>query len=368
MARTLELIESQVSERTRWHFVVLRDGGTTAVGECSDAGDTGEVVRQLATLSTLFRGRDLVTDRLAVAGGLERAVVSAPPHEKFAAATVMGGLAQLLVDHAAQAESEPVWKWLGGCPLDRVPLYANINRMPGGRTPTQVAEMAAAAAAAGFRSVKCAPFDVREPGQDLADTGVARLTAIRAVLGDDVELKVDFHERLTALEVRRVLPAMEDLGVGWIEDAFAVHNTEDLRTLRAATTLPLAGGELMFDPDEARTAIAEHLVDILMPDVKHAGGIERVLAISRAAAPATAVSPHNPSGPVATAASAHLFAACPGATELEYQFGEASWRSEVVGGAEDVVDGCLRLSDRPGLGVRVDPDHPSCRVLWTAEV
>ena len=367
MARTLELIESWVSARTRWHFVVLRDGGAAAVGECSDAGDIGGVIQQLTAMRPAFQGRDLVSDRATVVDELARTVVAAPRDKAFAAATVMGGLEQSLVDFAAKADGEPVWKWLGGVAPDRVPLYANINRMPGGRSPAEVAEMAASAVAAGFRAVKCAPFDVREPGRDLADTGVARLRAIRAAIGDDVTLKVDFHERLTADDVYRVLPAMEDLGVGWIEDAFAVQNVEDLRTLRAGTTLPLAGGELMFRLDEARTAIAEHLVDVLMPDVKHAGGIARVLSIAHGAS-GTAISPHNPSGPVATAASAHLLAACPNATVLEYQFGEVPWRRDLVGGAEHITDGHLHLSDRPGLGVRLRADHPSCHVLWTAEI
>ncbi|MEV6641378.1 mandelate racemase/muconate lactonizing enzyme family protein [Amycolatopsis sp. NPDC051371] len=367
MVRTLELIESRVSARTRWHFVVLRDGDTSAVGECSDAGDTDAVIRRLTALTPSLEGRDLLADRTSVVDELTRAVESLPQQEKFAAATVLGGLEQSLVDFAAQADGEPVWKWLGGVSPDRVPLYANINRMPGGRSPADVAEMAARAVAAGFTSVKCAPFDVREPGQDLADTGVARLRAIRTAIGEDVGLKVDFHERLTAEDVHRVLPAMEELGVAWLEDAFAVQHVEDLRRLRAATTLPLAGGELMFHLDEARTAVAEHLVDVLMPDVKHAGGIERTLSIARAAT-GTAISPHNPSGPVATAASAHLLAACPNATVLEHQFGEVPWRPELVDGAENITDGHLHVSDRPGLGVRLRTDHPSCRVLWTANI
>jgi len=53
---------------------------------------------------------------------------------------------------------------------------------------------------------------------------------------------------------------------------------------------------------------------------------------------------------------------------LEYAFGETDWRSELVGGHERVADGLLHLDDRPGLGVELDPAHPSVRVLWSASV
>lgn len=367
MRRTLELVESRVSARTRWHFLVLRYANQVAVGECSDAGDLPRLFQQLAAVGRRLAGRDPVEDREAVLADLAAEVSRTDSGARLAAATLMGGLEQMMIDHAAQAAGEPAWKWLGGSATDSIPVYANINRMPGGRSPGEVAEMARRAAGAGFTSLKCAPFDVSAPAEALAATGLARLRAVRAAVGDDVELKVDFHERLPMPVVHGLLPSLEDLGIAWLEDVVSIGSVTELRELRAATALPLAGGELMFDPQEARVAITDRLVDVLMPDVKHAGGLERVLRIARMA-PDLAISPHNPSGPVATAASAHVFAACPNATVLEYQFGETPWRSELVGGLERVVNGRLYLNDRPGLGVTLRPDHPSCRVLWSTNI
>ena len=367
MARTLELVESRVSARTVWHFVVLRERSFVAVGECSDSGDPVQLVKQFSGLRTLLEDRDLVADRRVVVGEMASHVAGVPANFRLAAATLMGGMEQMLVDLAAQVSGEPAWKWLGGSAPDPIPVYANINRMPGGRSPEDVATMAQRAVAAGFSSIKCAPFDVAVPGERLAASGLDRLRAIRAALGDDIELKVDCHEQLPADEVHRILPELEDLGIAWLEDAVAIGEVAELRALRAATRLLLAGGELMFDQDEASTAVAERLVDVLMPDVKHAGGVERVLGIARTA-PDLAFSPHNPSGPVATAASAHVFAACPNATVLEYQFGETAWRSQLVGGRERVSSGRLHLDDRPGLGVNLQTSHPSCRVLWSTNI
>lgn len=367
MRRTLELVEAHVSARSRWHFLALRDGDLLAVGECSDAGDPVRLLGQLTAVARRLAGRDLVADRESVLDDLAGQVGRTEPGARLVPATLMGGLEQMLVDHAARAEGEPVWKWLGGSAPDPIPVYANINRMPGGRSPEDVAAMARRAAGAGFTSIKCAPFDVGAPGEPLAATGMARLRAIRAAVGEEIELKVDCHERLPVREVHRLLPDLEDLGIAWLEDAVGIGSVPELRELRAATSLPLAGGELMFDPEEARAAVADRLVDVLMPDVKHAGGTQRVLRIARSA-PDLAISPHNPSGPVATAASAHVFAACPNATVLEYQFGETPWRSELVDGLERVVNGRLHLSDRPGLGVTLRSGHPRCRILWSTDL
>lgn len=367
MQRTLELVESRVSARSRWHFLVLRHGDRVAVGECSDAGDRARLVEQLTAVRRRLVGRDLVADRETVLADLAEQVSRTASDGRLVAATLMGGLEQMMVDHAAQAAGEPVWKWLGGSAPGPIPVYANINRMPGGRSPEDVAAMARRAVGAGFTSIKCAPFDISAPGEPLAATGLGRLRAIRAAIGDDVELKVDCHERLPAEEVHRLLPSLEDLEIAWLEDAVGIGSVDELRELRAATRLPLAGGELMFDPEEARAAVTDRLIDVLMPDVKHAGGLERALRIARSA-PDVAISPHNPSGPVATAASAHVFATCPNATVLEYQFGETPWRSELVGGLEHVVNGRLHLNDRPGLGVTLRPNHPSCRVLWSTTI
>jgi galactonate dehydratase len=367
MRRTLELLESRVSARTRWHFVILRDVDHVAVGECSDSGDPARLVRELAVLAEQMRGRDLQAGRADIVEAFARRVGELPPGEGFVTATLMGGLEQMLIDHASQAAGEPLWKWLGGSTAAPVPIYANINRMPGGREPGDLAAMALQAVNAGFTAVKCAPFDVAHPDRQLPATGLSRLRAIRDAVGDDIELKIDCHERLSLDELHEVLPALEELGISWLEDAVAIDEVIQLRALRAATAIPLAGGEFMFDPSEASVAVSERLVDVLMPDVKHAGGVEQVLSIARGA-PELAISPHNPSGPVATAASAQLFAACPNATELEYQFGETPWRSELVGGLERVADGRLHLDGRPGLGLELDAAHPSFRVLWSTTI
>jgi galactonate dehydratase len=88
-----------------------------------------------------------------------------------------------------------------------------------------------------------------------------------------------------------------------------------------------------------------------MPDLKHAGGPEPALELARAATQAGAeVSLHNPSGPVATAASLHASAAA-GAKLLELAYGEVPWRGAVIDPPEEPKDGRLAIPTTTGLGV-----------------
>ena len=367
MQRKLELVESTVSPRTRWHFLVLTDEDGRAVGECSDSSDVLELSRWLNQWVPLLAGRDLDSERDEVLAAVHDQVTRAEASERFVAATAAGGLEQMLLDLASAIAGVPLWKWLDGVSPQPVPVYANINRMLGGAEPADVGQMATAAVAAGFSAIKCAPFDIAQPGRSLSAVGLDRVRAIRRAVGDEISVNVDCHERLPVEEVVALLPHLEELGVAWLEDAVPISQVEALAELKAATVIPLAGGERMFDPAEARPAVAQGVIDILMPDVKHAGGVQQVVRIAQSV-PELAVSPHNPSGPVATAASAHLFAACPNSTLLEYAFGETRWRSELVGGHELLADGHIHLEDRPGLGVELDLIHPSIHVLWSAFV
>src|SRR4051794_7165193 len=112
MSWTLELLESRVSDRTRWHFVTLRDADAVAVGECSDSGNPAKLLAELRALAQWMRGHDLHAHRSAIVQALARRVREVPRAEAFVTATLMGGLEQMLIDHASQAAGAPLWKWL----------------------------------------------------------------------------------------------------------------------------------------------------------------------------------------------------------------------------------------------------------------
>ncbi|NUT91832.1 MAG: mandelate racemase/muconate lactonizing enzyme family protein [Saccharothrix sp.] len=358
---TIELFRVGVSARTTWWFLRLRTPHGTGLGECSDAGPTAALVQEVREVAAVIGDRDPVAHRADVVADLAARARSRHGGYAHLAATVLGGLDQALVDIAATVDGVPAWKWLGGQDMRSIPLYANINRVMGGRTPYDVAATARRAVADGFRAVKCAPFDVDVPGTPLAEAGLDRLRAVRHAVDDDIDVLADFHEHLTWAEVTALLPHLADLRLGWLEDVVPLTAVDRLLELRAHTDALIAGGELVFDPADARPAVDAGAVDVLMPDIKHIGGPCRALDLAETF-PSVRIAPHNPSGPVGTLAAAHLLAATPNGTLLEYAYGEVPWRSDVVRGAEVVRDGHLLLGDAPGFGLDLDTDHPAVRL------
>jgi galactonate dehydratase len=124
--------------------------------------------------------------------------------------------------------------------------------------------------------------------------------------------------------------------------------------------MEVVGGELLFGVRGFLPWLAAGAFDVIMPDVKHCGGLSGLRAIGEtAAAFGVAVAPHNPSGPLATIASGQALAALPGHRPLEIAWGEVDWRNAVVGGVERVENGQLHLPAGAGFGVAgiTDPNH-----------
>jgi galactonate dehydratase len=162
---------------------------------------------------------------------------------------------------------------------------------------------------------------------------------------------IDVHLALEPAEVLAIGPDLAAVRARWIEDAAPSHDLGALRAVRDVVGAPLAGGEFAATVAEVQPALDAGLVDVLMPDLKHAGGPRPALELARAATRAGAqVSLHNPSGPVATAASLHASVAA-GADLLELAYGEVPWRGAVIDPAEEPKDGRLAIPATTGLGV-----------------
>jgi galactonate dehydratase len=137
------------------------------------------------------------------------------------------------------------------------------------------------------------------------------------------------------------------LELEWLEEPFPVGPAYD--ELERKTRLRLAGGELYWGRARFQEIADEAWVDVIMPDVKHVGGFGPLLDVLRMAAGKVEVSPHNPSGPIATAASLHAAAIHPETVRvLEYAFDRRQSRRAT---GERVENGVLYLGDAPGWGV-----------------
>jgi galactonate dehydratase len=357
----VELRRVRVNRRGDWLFALLRtDDGLTGVGEASHGGAGADrdglvaaiIQRQLAP-------RLLGADPRSVRACLRplRAVADGLPGW-----TALSAIDQALWDLAGQTAGLPICRLLGGPVRERIRLYANINRATEDRSPAGFAASAGAAIAAGFTAVKCAPFDGVDPlacrdaaGRALVHIGLERVAAVRDAVGPAVDLYVDCHWRFDASTAVWVAGELAALGVRWFEEPVPTEDRAALARVRDAVAVELIGGEHLTGPAACWPYLAERLFGTLMPDVKHCGGVSGLLTIGEmAAAAGVAVAPHNPSGPVALAASLQVAAVLPNFRILEYAWGETDWRSALVSPPETILGGEIAVPTGPGLGVRLD--------------
>ncbi len=359
----LEVIRAGVNHRGDWLFVrLITDTGLTGIGEASHGGGAGRDDIVTAILKTQCAP--------ALVGRDPRAVVAAtaairPFGTGRAGTTAVSACEQALWDLAAQAANLPLHQMLGGPARAEIPLYANINRAVTDRSPEGFAQKASAVVAEGFRAVKLAPFDgmnqlrVHDPDQrQRMNTGLECIAAVRDAIGPDVELFVDCHSHFDVSTAIEVAAELRRLGIRWFEEPLPSEDIEGLQRLRAhVPDMQLIGGEELFGVEAFWPYLASGVWDLIMPDIKHCGGVSELLAISRlASARGISVAPHNPSGPVAMAASAQVAAVMPEFRFLEHAWGEVPWRADLLTPAERIENGHYIPPDGPGLGVSLNED------------
>lgn len=362
----IELIPVRASERTVWLIVRLStDAGVQGLGEASDGFGFGNTTKdqasrmeaELRKFFELVRGTSpLDVERYrqkgwpaALAGGL-------------IAATAFSSIEQAMWDISGQLLGVPACDLLGGRVRDRLPAYANINRATKPRTPAGFAASARQAVSEGFRSVKLAPFDgFPKPGSPVGtiraavDLGIDCIAAVRDAVGAGVEVLVDCHSFFDVAMSQSVAKRLEPQRLGWYEEPVAPERTEDTLAIRKSIRQPMAGGEMLFGVAGFTPLCRTQAVRVIMPDVKHCGGL---LELTRIAAMAGAenvdVAPHNPSGPAATAATVQVCAGMANFRLIEMQWGEAEWRGELLDPPERFENGSIAVPDRPGFGVRLN--------------
>jgi len=281
------------------------------------------------------------------------------------AATAASAVEQALWDVRAQVEGAALPALLGAGPDVRaVPLYANINRATVDRSPAGFAANAGQAVQDGFRAVKLAPFDeviydaAPADRRRLAETGLERVVAVRAQVGPDIRVQVDCHWRFDVASALEVAAALAELDAGWIEDPVPYEDgPEDTLAVRRKAPLPVATGERLIGAAAFEPFLAAGAAEFYLPDVKHIGGIGELLKLAQASRDRGVwITPHNPSGPISTLASASALASVPHAAPLEFAWGEASWRPGVLDPPERIEGGALVLpTGRAGLGARLAP-------------
>jgi galactonate dehydratase len=369
----LHIFEVDASARGNWLFVVIdTDSGIQGVGEASQSGNDELVGVCLRQLGERIEGADPTQPEVVwelTAGASD--VFSGTSGR--VGATAISAIDQAMWDIAGKAADLPAWSLLGGRRRERVRCYANLNRGTTDRSPEGFARQAQAAVAAGFRAVKATPFDeVRAAHQDRdglwsdVEKGLARLRATREAIGGDIDLLVDCHCRFDLPLALRVAEAVKPLDLFWFEEAVPRDQIQANAHITAHSGQITAGGESFFGRAEFERYVNQQAVHILMPDVKHAGGMTECRRIAhQAQVHQVSVAPHNPAGPVSTMAGVHVAATIPNFLILEWAFGEVPWRGDLLKPAEIVEDGYLTVPSTPGLGFELDAKVVATHVVTT---
>ncbi len=363
----MEILVVKVNRRGDWIFVRLKtDKGVTGLGEASQGGGfaqaSGErnaaMQKALGEFFELVRGQSPFEIEQYRTRGREKAKAGGR-----LTVTAFCALEQALWDLAGRALGAPVYALLGGKLRQELDVYANINRATNDdRSPEAFGANAGKAVSEGFRAIKAAVFDdfppLTRPKAELdksKELGIARVEAIRKAIGPEVKLMIDVHSHFSVPLAVEVAKRLEPVNLFFYEEPVNPERLAETAEIRSAIKQTMAGGEVLFGIESFVPLCRNRALDIIMPDVKHCGGILEARKIAVVAeVDGVQVSPHNPSGPVATAASVQLCAGMPNFLILEHAWGEAAWRPELVAPPEAFIGGRIRVSERPGFGVELN--------------
>ena len=338
----------------RWLFVRIESAdGAVGWGEASLEGHGEAVMGAFEPLRDRFIGHD--PDRIediwqvAYRGGFYRGgpvLMSA-----------LAGLEQALWDLKGHRYGLPAWQMLGGRVRDKVRAYAWI----GGDRPDEIGEAAKARRGQGFSAVKMnATAELDWLGTPkLFDAVVERVQAAQA---QGVDVGLDFHGRVHRPLAKQLAKALEPLGLLFIEEPLLSENHEGLADIARITRTPIALGERLYSRWDFKPFFESGAVDIIQPDLSHAGGLLECRKIAAMAeAYDIAVAPHCPLGPLALAACLQLAACTPNVAIQEMSLG-----IHYNTGGHDLLnfitdkevlsptDGYLPIPEKSGLGVTID--------------
>jgi L-alanine-DL-glutamate epimerase-like enolase superfamily enzyme len=281
----------------------------------------------------------------------------------------ISGIDIALWDIAGKVAKLPVYRLLGAC-RDRVEAYASGGFYQEGKSVDGLAGEAEGYRARGFRGMKMkigrnpstqthlrhlaanAQMCEVDPEED-----IERVAAVRRALGPQAKLMVDVNcvwSPAFAIEMGR---ALEPYKLYWIEEPVATDDIDGSARVADALATPIAGYETEIGLYGFRELITRGAVDIIQPDIAWTGGFSegrRIAALAQAHH--LMVAPHAFGGAVLLAASLHFAASIANGLVLEFDQNPNGLRDELLKEPIRIDgDGMIRLPERPGLGIELDP-------------
>ncbi len=263
-------------------------------------------------------------------------------------AMAMSGIDMALWDAKGKALNLPLYKLLGGA-ARAVPAYAGGVAL-GYQPPAQLIDEAGPHIEAGYRALKL------RVGDTVKDD-IARMEAVRDAFGKDMAILTDANIGYSIDQVRQVMPEMDRLNIGWLEEPFPAHDHHLYAQARGYGATPLAAGENHFTRFEFTRVLEDGVITIWQPDLSKCGGITEALRIAgMASAFKIPIHPHSSMTGVNQAASIHFLAAIENGGYFEADISKANRFRDELGSTPWTIgaDGNVRPNETPGIGVEVD--------------
>lgn len=275
--------------------------------------------------------------------------------------SAIAGIDQALWDIKGKYYQAPIHALLGGACRDNIRVYSWI----GGDRPSDVGAAALEKKSAGFTAIKMNATEELQfvDSYDKIDAVLERVAAIRSSCGKYFGIAIDFHGRVHKPMAKVLAKKLEEFDPMFLEEPVLCEHMDEFKEIARACNIPIATGERLFSKYDFRRLLEAGGVDIIQPDLSHAGGITEVRKIAAMAeAYDVALAPHCPLGPVALAACLQVDAVSYNAFIQEQSMGihynEFHGPLDYIRNPETYVftEGRVAIPQLPGLGVEVNKD------------
>ena len=285
--------------------------------------------------------------------------------------SAVAGIDQALWDITGKKLGVPVHQLLGGAVRDRVKIYghvgAKVERDKFGKIPLKeelkvVSENVQKQLSRGLKAIKFTPADSLEHIDTATELKniVKRVETVRELVGDEIDICLDFHGRFSMAMSRRVFPLLEPYNLMFIEEPVLPEYTDHFGLVVQSTSIPIATGERLFSRGEFKDVLRSGIA-VAQPDLSHAAGISETRRIAAMAETYNVdIAPHCPLGPIALAACLQIDFATPNFLIQEQILGlgkgnnGALMKYLVDFSVFDAPNGYIELMTKPGLGIEVD--------------
>jgi galactonate dehydratase len=342
----------------RWLFLkVMTDDGLVGWGEPVVEGRADTVKAAVEELSSYIIGQDPMRIE-----DLWQVMYRAGFYRGGPILTsAISGIEQALWDIKGKFYNAPVYDLIGGACRDKIRVYNWI----GGDRPSDVREAALQQIAAGFTAVKMNASEELHYIDSFSkvEKVIERIATVREVGGSDFGIGIDFHGRVHKSMAKILAKELDQYRPMFIEEPVLPENNEALKEIARYTSAPIATGERMYTRWGFKELLQQGVVDIIQPDVSHAGGILETRKIAAMAeAYDVALAPHCPLGPIALASCLQVDACSPNAFIQEQSLGihynQGNDILDYISNPQtfEYQDGFVSLPKGPGLGVEVNEE------------